>query len=341
MLRARSRTLWLAAPALLAACASSSSGQTATTATQAPITATISVQTSIPEGTQATAATTPATAPPEPSTTLAPAVTLVPVDPSQLIPVALGNKPFPADGDELATEHNGYTGDPNAILQAWLIMPMAVPSGPDVRLLGFERTVGISTTTATFLTGAIEPEAALANIQAALAPSSTYTVTPSTRREGTVTIHSFDAQPTTVQGDPPGWSVEASAVDQLGIVKFKRSDYAFANVVPTFDDMPETLQKAVVNQDAIAVHVGGVLRSITYEYGVDGLGSSPAHRTLLNYNLRDEFFTAIDKLAGLLTTGWATSDESNAHYFTSTTTSEVWTVDDIGGFTHLTYDTGT
>ena len=265
----------------------------------------------------------------------------MPVDPTQLIPVALGNKPFPADADELATEHNGYTGDPNAVLQTWLVMPMAVPSGPDVRLLGFERIVGISSTTATFLTGAIDPEVALANIQAALAPSPTYTVTPSTRLEGTVTIHGFDAQPTTVQGDPPGWSVEASAVDQLGIIKFKRSDYAFANVVPTFNDLPSALQTAVLNQDAIAVHIGGALRSIAYEYGVDALGNSPAHRTQLNYNIPDDFTTAIDKLAGLLTTGWEASDGLDAHYFTSTTTSEVWTVDDIGGFTHLTYDTGT
>ena len=340
MIRARSRSLCLAVPALLVACSDSPSGQPAAT-TPPPISETAAAQTSIPEATQATAATTAATASSAPSTTLAPAVTLVPVDPTQLIPVALGNKPFPADADELATEHNGYTGDPNAVLQTWLVMPMAVPSGPDVRLLGFERIVGISSTTATFLTGAIDPEVALANIQAALAPSPTYTVTPSTRLEGTVTIHGFDAQPTTVQGDPPGWSVEASAVDQLGIIKFKRSDYAFANVVPTFNDLPSALQTAVLNQDAIAVHIGGALRSIAYEYGVDALGNSPAHRTQLNYNIPDDFTTAIDKLAGLLTTGWEASDGLDAHYFTSTTTSEVWTVDDIGGFTHLTYDTGT
>ena len=168
----------------------------------------------------------------------------VPVDPSVLVPVALGNKPFAADGDTLVSQHNGYTGDPNAILQTWLVAPMAVPSGPDVRLLGFERTVGINSTTAMFLTGAIDPEAVLANLQATLAPSPTYTVTPTTRTEGTITIHGFDAKPTTVQGDPPGWTVEASAVDQLGIVRIKRSDYTFDKVVPTFDDLPTELQIA-------------------------------------------------------------------------------------------------
>ncbi|MEY2580208.1 MAG: hypothetical protein QOE09_57 [Ilumatobacteraceae bacterium] len=329
--------MWLAGPVLLAACSSSPSAQTPTTTPQTPVIATATPQTTTSETTQATS---PATDSPVPSSTLAPAVTLVPVDPSLLIPIALGNKPLPADADELATEHHGYTGDPNAILQSWLVMPMAVPSGPDVRLLGFQRTVGISSTTATFLTGAIDPEVALANIQAALAPSDVYTLTPSTRSEGTVTIHALDAQPTTVQGDPPGWSVEASAVDQLGVIKITRNDYAFANVVPTFNDLPPALQPGVLNQDAIAVHVGGALRSIRYEYGVDALGNSPAHRTVLNYNLPDDFTTAASKLAGILTTGWTTSDGLDAHYFTSTTTSEVWTIDDIGGFTHLTYDTG-
>ena len=168
------------------------------------------------------------------------------MDPSVLIPVAIGSKPFPADGDELVIQHRGYTGDPNATLQAWLITPMAVPSGPDVRLLGFERTVGISSTTATFLTGGIDPETALAAIEAALAPSATYTVTTTSRVDGTVTIRGFDAEPNTVQGDPPGWSVEASAVDQLGIVHIKRIDYAFAKVVPTFSDLPPVLQTSVV-----------------------------------------------------------------------------------------------
>ena len=154
----------------------------------------------------------------EPSTTtLPPASTLVPVDPTVLVPIAVGNKAFPADADELVSQYHGYTGDPNATLQTWLISPMAVPSGPDVRLLGFERSVGINTTTATYLTGRIDPAAALAGIQATLAPAPTYTVTRSTRTEGSATIYSFDAQPTTVQGDPPGWTVEASAVGQLGI----------------------------------------------------------------------------------------------------------------------------
>jgi hypothetical protein len=272
--------------------------------------------------------------------TIAPASTLVPVDPSILIPIAIGNGPFPADADELVTQQRGYTGDPNATLQAWLITPMAVPSGPDVRLLGFERTVGINSTTATFLTGSIDPEATLTNIEAALAPTATYTVTPSTRVDGTVTIFGFDAEPNTVQGDPPGWSVEASAVDRLGIVHIKRIDYAFAKVVPTFSDLPTTLQTSVVNQDAIAVTAGGLLTSIAYEYGVDSLGETPVHRTHLGYGIAKDFTTASDDLSRLLTTGWSITEQSDVLYFTSTTTSEVWTLDEVGGGTHLTYDTG-
>jgi hypothetical protein len=267
---------------------------------------------------------------------------VVPIDPSILIPVAIGNRPFPADGDELATLHQGYTGDPNATLQTFLITPMAVPSGPDVRLLGFERDTGNGTnsTTATFLTGAIDPETALANIEAALAPSPTYTVTPTTRTDGTVTIHGFDAQPTTVVGDPPGWSVEASTVDQLGIIRIKRIDYAFAKVVPTFSDLPPTLQALVLNPDAIAVNIGGLMSSIGYEYGVASLGDAPSERTHLGYDIGDDFTTASANLSALLTTGWDTNEQSDVMYFTSTTTSEVWTLDEIGGGTHLTYDTG-
>jgi hypothetical protein len=264
----------------------------------------------------------------------------VPVDPTLLIPIALGNKPFPADGDELATLHHGYTGDPNAILQTWLVSPMAVPSGPDVRLLGFARTVGISSTTATFLTGSIDPQTALANLEAALAPSPTYVVTPSMRTEGTVTIRGFDAQPTTVQGDPPGWTVEASAVDQLGIVSIKRSDYAFEKVVPTFSDLPPTLQTQVLNPDAIAVTVGGLLTSIAYEYGVDSLGNVPTHRTRLSYDIATDRAKATADLSTLLTTGWDLADQSAAVSFTSTTTSEEWTLVDDNGTTRLTYDTG-
>ena len=274
------------------------------------------------------------------SSTLAAATTLVPVDPSILIPIALGNKPFPADADALATAHHGYTGDPNATLQQWLIAPMAVPSGPDVRLLGFERTVGINTTTATFLTGSIDPQTVLAAIQTALAPSPTYGVTASTRTEGTVTIKGFDAQPTTVQGEPPGWTVEASAVDQLGIVRIKRSDYSFDKAVPTFADMPTELQAAVLNQDAIAVTVGGSLTSIAYEYGVAAFGESPRHHTRLSYDIGHDFAVATADLEARLTTGWNTNEQPEALNFTSTTTSEVWTLDKIGGSTHLTYDTG-
>lgn len=269
-----------------------------------------------------------------------PASTLVPVDPTVLIPVDIGIKPFRAPADDLATENHGYTGDPNATLQLWLVQPMAVPSGPDVRLLGFERTVGITTTTATYLTGPIDPDAALAALQAALAPSPTYTVTPSSRTEGSTTIHGFDAQPTTVQGEPPGWTVEASAIDQLGIVTIKRSDYSFDKVLPTFDDLPAELQQKVLNQDAIAVTVGGKMRSISYEYGVPGLGDTPSHRTRLSYDLADDFPTATAKLDALLTSGWSADDQPDSRIYTSTTTTEAWTLDDFGGFTHLTYDTG-
>jgi len=338
MSRPRSRFLWLAVPAFLAACSNSPSAQsTPTQPALAPETAAAS--TSVGPADTITAAP-PLTAVPEPSSTLTPASTLVPVDPAVLIPIALGNKPFAADADSLVSQHNGYTGDPNAILQAWLVTPMAVPSGPAVRLLGFERTVGISSTTAVFLTGPIDPEAVLANLQTTLAPSPTYNVTPSTRTEGTTTIHGFDAKPTTVQGDPPGWTVEASSVDQLGIVRIKRSDYSFDKVVPKFSDLPTELQSKVLNQDAIAVNVGGALSSIAYEYGVESLGDSPQHRTRLTYDIANDFPKATTDLAALLTSGWDRSDASDALTFTSTTTSEVWTLDDLGGTTHLTYDTG-
>jgi len=336
MSRARACSLWLAAPVLIAACSSASGTQETTTQPLVP------VATAAPAGTEAAAITVPpaVTSAPEPSSTIAPASTLVPVDPTVLIPLALGNKPFPADADQLVSQHNGYTGDPNAILQTWRITPMAVPSGPDVRLLGFQRTVGINSTTATFLTGPIDPETVLANMQAALAPSPTYTVTPSTRTEGSTTIHGFDAQPTTVQGDPPGWTVEAAAVDQLGIVQIKRSDYTFDKVVPTFDDLPTELQSKVLNPDSIAVNVGGSLSSIAYEYGVEFFGDSPQHRTRLTYDVASDFPKATAALAALLTSGWERSDQQDALTYTSTTTPEVWTLDELGGTTHLTYDTG-
>ena len=276
-----------------------------------------------------------------PSSTFPPPTTATPVDPAILIPVALGNKPFPADGDALATEHRGYTGDPNATLQTWLIMPMAVPSGPDVRLLGFERTVGINSTTAVFLTGGVAPGEALDTFQQSLTPDTTYAVTRATRTEGTVTIYTLDAKPTTVQGDPPGWTVEASVVDQLGIVRIKRSDYAFAKVVPTFSDLPPMLQAAVLNQDAIAVSIGGALSSISYEYGTTSLGAPPTHRTRLGYDIGHDLATATADLKARLTVGWVVDDHAaDAAYFTSTTTSEVWTLDNFGGTAHLTYDTG-
>ena len=315
-------------PVLLAACSSSASSQAAATTTTNPNETT-------------TASTPPATSTSTPpSSTIAPASTVVPVDPSVLIPVAIGNQPFPADADALATEHRGYTGDPNAILQAWSITPMAVPSGPDVRLLGFERTIGINSTTAVYLTGSIDPETALARIEAALAPIPPYAITPSTRTDGTVTIHGFDAQPTNVQGNPPGWTVEASVIDQLGVVRIKRSDYAFAKVVPTFNDLPPVMQTNVSNEDAIAVSVGGVLASIAYEYGTNALGDQPTHRTQLGYDIAHDIATATADLAARLTVGCDMKEDNGAVYFTSTTTSEVWTLDDIDGATHLTYDTG-
>ena len=331
MTPARARSLWLAAPVLLVACSSSPSAQSTSTPPSPLVTEPIEIPIVI-ETVAPTSAPT--------STTLEPLTTFVPVDPTILIPITLGNKPFPADGDALAAEHHGYTGDPNAHLQQWLVTPMAVPSGPDVRLLGFERTIGINTTTATFLTGAIDPQAALTAIETALAPSPTYVVTPSTRTEGTVTILGFDAQPTTVQGEPPGWTVEASAVDQLGIVRIKRSDYSFDKVIPSFEDMPTALQAEVLNQDAIAVTVGGSLTGIAYEYGVEALGESPKHRTRLSYEISHDFAAATADLKARLTTGWTISEQPDALNFTSTTTSEVWTLDEIGGSTHLTYDTG-
>ncbi|MEY2445244.1 MAG: hypothetical protein QOE00_1824, partial [Ilumatobacteraceae bacterium] len=323
MSRARARSLWLAWPALIAACSSSPSAVATTLppASSPFATVTTDATTTSPTATAA-AATTPAP-------TVAPPVTLSPIDPTVLIPLSIGNTAFPAPADELATEHDGFTGDPNATLQAWLITPMAVPSGPDVRLLGFQRTIGISSTSATFLTGAIDPEATLTTIAAAIAPSSTYTVTSSTRTQGTVTIHAFDAQPNTVQGDPPGWSVEASAVDQLGIVTLTRHDYAFDKVVPTFADLPSELQSKVVNQDAIAVNIGGVLSNISYEYGIGALGDSPAHRTRLTYDIANDLPTASADLSKLLSSGWDMNEEPDSVYFTSTTTtSEVWTLDD-------------
>ena len=271
---------------------------------------------------------------------MAPPSTITPIDPSLLIPLAIGNKAFPAPADELASEQHGFTGDPNATLQAWSITPIAVPTGPDVRLLGFARTIGINSTTATFLTGPIDPEAVLTTIAAALAPTSTYNVTRSTRTNGSATIHRFDAQPTTVQGTPPGWSVEASTIDQLGIVGITRHDYTFDKVVPAFNDLPSQLQPQVANQDAIAVTIGGALSSINYEFGVTALGDVPAHRTRLTYDIASDLPTATTNLTARLTTGWDSNQLPDAVTFTSTTTSEVWTLDDFGGTTHLTYDTG-
>ena len=334
MTRPGARSLWLAWPALVAACSSAptATATTATTATTASV-----VEADAPTVSIAPTTTTADTIP---APTLPPPSTITPIDPALLIPLPIGNKAFPAPADELATEHHGFTGDPNATLQVWSIAPMVVPSGPDVRLLGFARTVGINTTTATFLTGPIDPETVLTTIAAALAPTSTYNLTRSTRTNGSATIHRFDAQPTTVQGTPPGWSVEASTIDQLGIVGITRHDYTFDKVVPTFNELPSQLQPGVVNQDAIAVAIGGALSSINYEYGVTALGDVPAHRTRLTYDIASDFPTATTNLAGRLTTGWDENDQSDAVTFTSTTTTEVWTLDDFGGATHLTYDTG-
>ena len=86
--------------------------------------------------------------------------------------------------------------------------------------------------------------------------------------------------------------------------------------------------------------VGGLLTSIAYEYGVHALGETPTHRTRLGYDITKDFATATDDLKSLLTTGWSITEESGVLYFTSTTTSEVWTLDKVSGGTHLTYDTG-
>ena len=340
MTPAWARSLWLAGAALLVAC-SSSGGSEATTTSIAPLfpppteaVSTTSNREVTTQGSTTSIATTPTSASANLPTTIAP------IDPALLIAVDAAAKPLPAAGDELATQYHGFVGDPLATLQNWLIMPMAVPIGPDVRVLGFERTVGINTTTATYLTGAIEPDATLATIAAVLAPAPTYTVTTSTRTEGTVTIHTLDAQPNTVQGEPPGWSIEASVVDKLGIVRIKRSDYSFDDVVPTFEDLPPQLQSEVVHRDAIAVNSGGVLSSITYEYGVGALGDDPVQRTRLTYDVAEDLSTANANLSRLLTSGWDKSEETDAVYFTSATSTEIWTLDDFGGTTHLIYDTG-
>ena len=88
------------------------------------------------------------------------------------------------------------------------------------------------------------------------------------------------------------------------------------------------------------MNAGGLLSSITYEYGVASFGESPVHRTRLIYDIAADFPTATTNLGKLLTTGWEQSEQTDAVYFTSTTTSELWTLDDFGGTTHLTYDTG-
>jgi hypothetical protein len=344
--RSPSRSSWLVAAALAAAlvagCSSSGASSATTPSSSADVPA--SVASVAPTAVTAAAPTTPEpNSAPAAATALSlavPTVTLVPIDPSVLIPVAVGNKPFPGDADKIATEHQGFSGDANAPLQAWSIIPMAVPSGPDVRLLGFERQVGISSTTALFLTGAIDPDAALAAIQAALAPSPTYAVTPTMRTDGSATIHGFDAQPTDVRGDPPGWTVEASSADQLGLIRIKRSDYTFAKAIPAFADLPQQLQAVVVNPDAIAVSVGGTLASIAYEFGKTSLADPPVHRTRLGYDIANDFTTATADLQGRLTVGWEKSEHDNGVYFTSTAGTEVWTLDNFGGDTHLTYDTG-
>ena len=115
----------------------------------------------------------------------------------------------------------------------------------------------------------------------------------------------------------------------LGIVRIKRNDYTFDKVVPTFADLPTELQSQVLNPDAIAVNVGGVLSSITYEYGVESLGDSPQHRTRLGYDIASDFPKATtdlvrtaDQRLGSPTT------QPTPITFTSTTTSEVWTLDE-------------
>jgi hypothetical protein len=320
----------VAAAALLAAC----SGSSTTGSTVTSVAAVTSTSTTAVVATTAAASTT---------TVLAPAggpTTLEPIDPTQLIPIALGSKPFPAPGDDLATQYHAFPGDPNATLQLWKVMPMAVPNGPDVRLLGFERTVGISSTTATYLVGSIDPQATVDTIATALAPAPTYTTSASTRTEGNTTVYVVDAQPTTVQGDPPGWSIEASSIEQLGVVRIKRNDYTFEQAVPTFDDIPAPLQSGVTIEDAIAVNSGGVLSSISYNAGIETPGDRPTQRIRLTYELAADLPTADAAVSRLLTIGWDKSEQTDAIYFTSATTSEVWTLDAFGGTTHLTYDTG-
>lgn len=337
MTPAWARSLLLAGSVVLVAC-SGSSGSGSTVATTEAAAGTTTAEVPPTSSNVAGSTTTSLTEP----TSVAEgfSTTVPPLDPSLFTLVDIDADPLPAPGDELAEQYHGFTGDPIATLQLWLIAPMAVPVVPDARVLGFERTIGINTTTATYLVGAIDPDATLTAFANVLAPATTYTVTPSTHTEGTITIHAFDAQPNTVQGDPPGWSVEASVVDRLGVVRIKRSDYSFDDVVATFQDLPAQLQSAVVHQDAIAVNAGGILSSVTYEYGASGLGEPAAQRTRMTYEFDDDLATATENLSRLLSTGWDKNEGTGAVYFTSPTSTEVWTLDEFGGTTHLTYDTG-
>ena len=109
-------------------------------------------------------------------------------------------------------------------------------------------------------------------------------------------------------GDPPGWSVEASTVDQLGIVTYQAHRLRVRQGRADLLRPATTLQIAVLNPDAIAVNIGGLMSSIGYEYGVDSLGDLPEHRTRLGYDIDHDFATATADLSALLTPVGTPSD---------------------------------
>jgi hypothetical protein len=282
----------------------------------------------------ATIATPPTvTAAPEPSSTLVPASTLVPVDPTVLILIALGNA-SPADADELVSSTTATRAIPCD--PADVARDADGRARPDVRLLGSNAPWG-SLTTATFLTGPIDPEAVLANLQAALAPSPTYTVTPPT--DGGHDHHPRLRRPADDRPRrPAGMDGRGQRRDQLGIVRIKR------RTTPSTRSCLSPICRPSCNPKCSTGRDRGQRRRCPVEHlirlRVESLGDSGAHCTRPTYDIASDFPTATAKLTALLTSGWERSDQEDALTFTSTTTSEVWTLDELGGTTHLTYDTG-
>ena len=104
------------------------------------------------------------------------------------------------------------------------------------------------------------------------------------------------------------------------------------NMMEQVLDVP---QQEVITKDNVSVKVDGivfiqVMDAASAAYRVDNL----------TYAISHDFAAATTDLKARLTTGWTISEQPDALNFASTTTSEVWTLDEIGGSTHLTYDTG-